>query len=244
MSTDNLKKDLHKLFESGYSQGYGNRMPELPVVGLDYQEHEPLVAPEGGPEQVIDSANTEQVINMLNDIIVAAPGNTEVQGLIGKAKNLLNGVDDDREGVVQPNQAIPDETSVEMDPTLGDAAQEMEESAVVDNPPGSVNPIEDEMTSGETNVVGAEPRSDMGCPSPDYDSRDDNMAEIASLLVTVGHILQSARMIPSKFDVPMVVKYINQNFGQQTPEDMQAMYESAQPRKDFRSHIKNLIDKQ
>lgn len=232
-----FREDLRKLFETyGYRQGFGNQTPELPVVGMDYQEHEPLIAPESGPENVIDDKNDEQLINMLNDILVAAPGNTEVQGIISKAKDLINGVDDEREGVDQPDEEIPDEPTVDMDPTFGaqspegagGAAQGMAESEVVDNPPGSVDPLAGEMTSGETLPMGANrvDGAEMGCPSPDYDSRDDNMAEIASLLVTIGHILQSARHIPSKFDVPMVLKYINQNFGQQTPDDMQAMYES------------------
>jgi len=62
----------------------------------------------------------------------------------------------------------------------------------------------------------------------EYNERNDTQSEIASLLVTIGHILHSDRLIPNKFDIPFILKYLNQTFANQSPENIQSLYESLQ----------------
>ncbi|MFW6130758.1 MAG: hypothetical protein ACOC56_06180, partial [Atribacterota bacterium] len=98
-------------------------------------------------------------------------------------------------------------------------AQGMAEAEQVDQEP--IDPNRPIVTSGETTPFGTE-RADQ----INYEIKDDNISEVASLLVTIGHILQSQRLIPSKFDIPLILKFINHNFGDSSSEQMQTMYES------------------
>jgi hypothetical protein len=188
MSNESIRKNFAILLENVYTNGY--RAPELPVVGLDYNENTPD-----------DADPTSTLTNILNDILVAAPNNQEIQELVSKAKQLANNQDGvTNTGLVQ--QPIEDVPKLEMSENIGE-----------------INPTAPIITNGETTPWECQ-RSD------EYDCRDDTSTEIASLLVTIGHILQNARLIPSKFDVPMIIKYINNTFASQTPQDMNALYES------------------
>lgn len=218
----NFRKKIQKLCEmNNFRSGFGNQIPQMPVVGMDYDEG-PIEPPEGGPEETLENNENKELINIINDIIVAAQNNPEVQTLANKAKEFITS--DDSEIEINDFENNEEESTVDMDQFTGagpdyvGGAQGMAEAEQVDQEPIDPNrPIE---TSGETLPFGTE-RSDVN-----YEVKDDNISEIASLLVTIGHILQSERLIPNKFDIPMIIKFINHNFQNSSPEQIQTMYES------------------
>jgi len=71
------------------------------------------------------------------------------------------------------------------------------------------------VTNGDTTPID-EPRSDVEASSTDGNQNEieDAHAEISSLLITIGYILQSKGIVSDKFNTSEVVGYINTNFGQ------------------------------
>lgn len=211
---DDFRENIKKLFENyGFRGGYMNR--EMPVIGMDYSEPQPtpVEAPEGGVEAAEEEVEDKQIMDILNDLMVAVQGNPEATELVSKAKDVLTA--NGQGGLPgQPGPELSQPQPEPVEPPQGEMPIREVEQQPVDPTAGNV-------TSGETLPMGT-PRSD----DLSYEGRDDTKAEIASILATIGHILQSDRMIPNKFDIPLVIKYINHNFSTETPETMQGLCES------------------
>ena len=121
-------------------------------------------------------------------------------------------------GVEDVDYSEDTEDEMEPDQSPCDAVEPVSDQNT-EFPVDSVEPTEPVSTSGETLPFGAE-RAD------EYEGRDDVANELASLLVTMGHILHKERLIPNKFDVPLVLDYLNHTFATMQPAQVQSMNES------------------
>jgi len=106
-----------------------------------------------------------------------------------------------------PSEEIPGQT-------VDDIQQDAETAggAVVGVVPDSTG--QTTVTNGETTPID-EPRSDVESSSTNGNGNevDDANAEVSSLLITIGYILQGKGVVSDKFNTSDVVAYINTNFG-------------------------------
>jgi hypothetical protein len=88
----------------------------------------------------------------------------------------------------------------------------------VDNviPSDDVPPSTDQtiVTNGETTPID-EPRPDVAASNSGVAPEGDCNAEIASLLITIGYILQTQGIIGDKFNTQDILSHLNTNFGGQ-----------------------------
>jgi hypothetical protein len=90
--------------------------------------------------------------------------------------------------------------------------QEIENNVVSDDVPPSTD--QTVVTNGETTPID-EPRADVAASNSGVASQPDCNAEVASLLITIGYILQSQGIINDKFNTQDILSHLNTNFGGQ-----------------------------
>jgi len=202
-----FRKHLEEIFEAyGYRNGFAGGRDELPVIGMDYNE-DPVSAPspETEPgENVPDQTQINEIITDLEEMNKDDPNALAKLEQLRSIVEVPSGV----EGVEQiegPDEFNP-YTSVQP-PSIAREQRDHQE--------GQADPTKPITTHGETMPYGME-RSD----EVDYTGLDDSLGEIASLLVTIGHILKKDRIIPNKFEVPMILNYLNHNFSEKTPDQI------------------------
>lgn len=214
---EEFRHNLRKLMEFNTFRGGFGKNEDMPVHGVDYNEqfHET----DDGPDQELEVSPDDQQ----NDVIL----------LKHHAEDALEALNSSELDVATASLhdilEITEKMTSELPDDLQAGVGKVEECGMCEPdsqendrfPVGSADPHKDYVSTGETTPFGMERSDDV-----DYVGRDDTKAEIASLLVTIGHILQKDRLVPNKFEMPMIMEYLNRTFTNQKPEDMQHMYES------------------
>lgn len=72
------------------------------------------------------------------------------------------------------------------------------------------------VTVGETKPID-EPRDDIAMQKQGGEVNSEVIAEISSLLVSIGYILSKESVVPDKFNIPAVLDFLNTHFKQADP---------------------------
>lgn len=113
--------------------------------------------------------------------------------------------------------------------TTAEPAPVQEPEVVANEPlPSSTQSV---VTNGETTPMG-EPRADIAASNTGVGKMDDEaMTEVASLLLTIGFIMQKAGCIADKYNIDEVLEHLNQYFAPccDTPDAASATVVAVEP---------------
>jgi hypothetical protein len=235
---DDYRKVLKKMLTENYREGYGTTY--MPV-----EEPSSFMSTEPPQSSHEDQMQNEMLTikHHVEDALEACQS--------GQKEMVAGSLQDVLDSIERMKEFLPPEMASELD-RMSHENEENEENeepmtedmmcSMPDFPGpekdiqiGSVDPLKPIMTAGETAPMGVE-RQD------EYNVRDDTMSEIASLLVTMGHVLQKDRIVPDKFDIPKILEYLMHNFQENSMSMQGSMYEERSLKKSFHKLLKEQKD--